>query len=264
MLSQNFRNWDVNDKEVSQISHLKFIPGHMLHGEIYKQVYQGRAGDELVDLINPNWVRWVFDQQFCYYVMRLGVQQWNKYGERRKMTWVPVPLGAARDGNHHQGMLVDTVPIKYPQYDLETCTFMSMASALHYCSSVLKMGDKLVGNTLAQGAVGYIKGMSARAQLDTLIQLVISKSTYFKKYELRAKQSKIEEWDILNRKTSLPTVVVLLGSDGGMNHTVTVVDGLVFDSNCSYAMRLSKKTFDWCCNCKDGYNRATYAVRFWN
>ncbi len=166
---------EVNDKEVSQISHLKFIPGHMLHGEIYKQVYQGRAGDELVDLINPNWVRWVFDQQFCYYVMRLGVQQWNKYGERRKMTWVPVPLGAARDGNHHQGMLVDTVPIKYPQYDLETCTFMSMASALHYCSSVLKMGDKLVGNTLAQGAVGYIKGMSARAQLDTLIRLVISK-----------------------------------------------------------------------------------------
>ena len=34
------------------------------------------------------------------------------------MAWVPVPLGAARDGNHHQGMLVDTVPIQYPQYDL--------------------------------------------------------------------------------------------------------------------------------------------------
>jgi hypothetical protein len=160
-------------------------------------------------------------------------------------------------------MLVENVPIKYPQYDLENCTFMSMASALHYCSAELKMGDKQLGSTLSQGAIGYVKGLSAGAQLDGLVRLVKEKSTYFKKFELRAKQNEIEEWDILNKKSPWPTVVVLLGSDGGMSHTVTIVNDLVFDSNCSYAMRLSKETLDWCCNCKGGYDRANYAVRFW-
>jgi hypothetical protein len=158
-------------------------------------------------------------------------------------------------------MLVESVPIKYPQYNLETCTFMSMASALHYCSAKLKMGDKQFGCTLSQDAIGYVKGMSACAQLDVLVRLVKEKSLYFKKLKLRAKQNKIEEWNILNKKSpSWPTVVVLLGSDGGMSHTVTIVNDLLFDSNCSCAMRLSKETLDWCCNCKDGYKRATYAL----
>jgi hypothetical protein len=187
----------VKDKELYQISHLKYIPSHQIGAVIFNHVYQGCSGDELVDLSNPNWVRWCFAQPFCYYVIRLGV----KFGKRKKISWVPVPLGASRDVNRHKDMLVESVPIKYPQYDLETCTFMSMASALHYCSAKLKMGDKQEGCTLSQGAIGYVKGMSARAQLDVLVRLVKEKSTYFKKFQLRAKQNKIEEWDILNKKS---------------------------------------------------------------
>jgi hypothetical protein len=94
----------VNGKKVSQILHLKFIPSHQLGEVIFKQVYQGhsyqgRSGDKLVDLINPNWVLWCFEQEFCYYVIHLGVQQWKTYGEKKRMSWIPVPLGASMDGN---------------------------------------------------------------------------------------------------------------------------------------------------------------------
>jgi hypothetical protein len=198
------------------------------------------------------------------YVMRLGVTQWEKHKDRRKLKWVPVPLGASRDGGLIRELLVESIPLKYPQYDLETCTFMSMASALHYCAATLKMGEKQMACTLANGAPGYVKGKNARAQLDLLVKLVKDKSPYFRKHELRSKESKVAEWDILNSKNMCPTVVVLRGADGGQSHSVTIVNGLVFDSNCSNAMNLSKATLDWCCNCKGGYLCATFAVRFWH
>jgi hypothetical protein len=179
------------------------------------------------------------------------------------MSWVPISLGTSCEGNQHRDMLIESVPLKYPQYELETYTFMSMASALHYYSSTMDMGDKQLASTLAQGAAGYVKGKNAHAQLDILVKLVSEKSTYFQKYELRAKKTKAEELDILYRKSPWPTVVVLLGTDGGMSHSVTIVNDLVFDSNCSYAMRLIKETLDWCCNCTNSFKRATYAVHFW-
>jgi hypothetical protein len=91
---------EVKHKELSQTSHLKYIPSHQIGEVIFNHVYyQGHSGDELVDLINPNWVRWCFAQPFCYYVILLGVQQFKKFGERKKMPWVPILLDASRDGN---------------------------------------------------------------------------------------------------------------------------------------------------------------------
>jgi hypothetical protein len=255
---------EVKDKAVAEVSHLKYIPTHIEGIHQNSHVYQGLTDGKLVDLINPNWVRWCFEQDYCMYVMRLGLAQWKKYKDRTRLKWVPVPLGASRDGGMIRELLVKSVPLKYPQYDLETCTFMSMASALHYCAATLKMGEKQMACTLASGAPGYVRGKNARAQLDLLVKLIKEKSPYYKKYELRAKESKVAEWDILNSKNMWPTLVVLRGADGGQSHSVTIVNGLVFDSNCSNAMSLSKATLDWCCNCVGGFQCATYAVRFWH
>jgi hypothetical protein len=131
------------------------------------------------------------------------------------------------------------------------------------------MGNKqqvsTLASTIANGAPGYAKGKNARSQLDFLVKIVMEKNTYFRKYELRAKTKRLEEWDILKKQSPRPTGVVLLGADGGMSHSVTIVDNLVFDSNSIYAMHLNKETLpDWCCNCMDGHVRASYAVRFWN
>ena len=77
------------------------------------------------------------------------------------------------------------------------------------------------------------------------------------------KKAKLEDWDILNKRSPYPTVLVLQGGDGGQSHSVTVVNDLVFDSNCGYALRLNKRTLDWCCNCEAGFVKIVYALRFW-
>jgi hypothetical protein len=158
--------------------------------------------------------------------------------------------------------MVESVLLKNRQLDEETCTFMAMASALHYCASELNMGDKHVASWLVSGALAIAKGRNARGQLGLLARVLKKKSSFFRKYELRAKQSKVDEWDILNLQS--PWSTVLLGGDGGQRHGVTLVGDWVFDSNCTHAMRLNKETLDWCCNCEAGFKRATYALRFWN
>ena len=255
---------ETQDEAVSQIAFLKYIPTHQQGDIIFRHIYQGRSGlaDKLVDLINPNWVRWCFEPNFCYFVMRIGVRQWRQCkGDRAKMSWVPVPLGASRMGGGVHELMIEKVPMKYRQFDEETCAFMSMASALHYCAAELNMGDKDVASWLATTAAGFAKGRNARGQLDLMAKKVKEKSSYFRKCELRVKKSKVDEWDILNIRSPWPTVVVLLGGDGGQSHSVTLVGDLVFDSNCTHAMRLTRETLDWCCNYKTGLS---YALRFWN
>jgi hypothetical protein len=262
-----YETGETKDQLVSEIAYLKYIPTHQVGQVIFRHVFQGliSTNNELVDLINPNWVRYCFDLKFCYYVMRIGVRQWReRAGDRAKLSWIPVPLGAARVGGSVEKLLVATVPLKYRQLEEETCAFMGLASALHYCAAELNMGDKQVASCLATGAAGLAKGKNARAQLDSLIKVVKNKSSFFTKHELRAREKKVDQWDILNIRSPWPTVVVLLGGDGGQNHSVTLVGGLVFDSNCTHAMRLNRETLDWCCNCEAGFIRAAYALRFWN
>ena len=184
------------------------------------------------------------------------------FGDMKKIKWVPVPLGASREGEQMEDRFVKSVLVKYPQFDKETCAFTSVASALHYCSATLKMGNKEVASKISNSSVGFAKGKSARQQLDFIGKLVKDNSTFFKKTQLRSKKKAVETWDSLNKFQPGPTIIVLLGADGGQNHCVTLVNDLVFDSNCYYAMRLNKETLDWCCNCKGGFKRAVYGVRF--
>ena len=180
------------------------------------------------------------------------------------MTWVPVPLGAGRNGGMVQELLVPSVPLKYPQFELNTCAFMSLASALHYCAATMKMGDKGIACLLATVATSYVHGKNARDQLNLLSRLVIEKGSYFRKFELRAKSRTIDLWDLPNSHNRFPTVVVLRAVDGSTDPSVVIVIGLVFDSNAGNAMRLRKPTLNWCCNCKGRYEGALYALQFWH
>ena len=128
------------------------------------------------------------------------------WGDIQQITWTPVLLGCSRDaqcGVEH--LIVASVPVKYRQFEEETCTFSGFASALHYCSGIMKMGDKQLVSQLSSGAPSsYAKGRNAPAQLDLLSKKVKGNSTYFRKSELRAQQSRVEEWDILNRRLPGP------------------------------------------------------------
>ena len=60
-------------------------------------------------------------------------------------------------------------------------------------------------------------------------------------------------FDILNDRSIYPTVVQLQAGDGGMQHAITVVGQLIFDSNCVRALyvqirnnkAMAKKGRDW-------------------
>ncbi len=45
---------ELDDDEVDQILHLKYIPQHTIKGVVFNQVYQGRTDDLVVDMLNPN------------------------------------------------------------------------------------------------------------------------------------------------------------------------------------------------------------------
>jgi hypothetical protein len=59
---------------------------------------------------------------------------------------------------------------------------------------------------------------------------------------------RIQEFDILVDRCMWPTLCILKGSDGSVNHAVTVVDNYIFESNCPHAIQLSKENLDWCCS----------------
>jgi hypothetical protein len=177
------------DLDVTKIAFLKYVPTFTVDGVIFCHVYQGRKvgrnkSDEVLDLLNPNWCRWVFEQNFCYYVMQVGVKQWKQHHGKKKLSWIPVPLGSARKGGvlEIDHLVVESVPLKYRQFDEETCTFMAMASALHYCAAVKQMGDKHLASWLASGASALAKGQNARSQLDLLARVLKKKGSYFRKY----------------------------------------------------------------------------------
>jgi len=71
--------------------------------------------------------------------------------------------------------------------------------------------------------------------------------------------------NIFENISCYPTVVVLRGSDGSVNHAVTVVGTWVFDSNVAYAQPLTLSLLDWCCSTdtvRSNFVQVHYAMRF--
>jgi hypothetical protein len=59
---------------------------------------------------------------------------------------------------------------------------------------------------------------------------------------------------------SAALVVVPLGADGGVGHAITIVGPYIFDSTQKHALKLERKSLDWCCSNDGGYARVYMAV----
>ena len=68
--------------------------------------------------------------------------------------------------------------------------------------------------------------------------------------------------ELCKERTIYPTLVVLRCKNGATNHSVTVVDDLIFDSTQSHAMKLCQESLDWICSINDGYEAIHAAYRF--
>ena len=85
-----------------------------------------------------------------------------------------------------------------------------------------------------------------------------------KSVQVRKKRHALAAWEPLETENyAQPMVAIMLGADGGAQHAVTIVQDLIFDSNLKRALKLTKESLDWCCNCEGGYVMLKSAVKFW-
>ena len=79
--------------------------------------------------------------------------------------------------------------------------------------------------------------LPGRQQLDQLTSVVMEHDAtytvtkYFKRHDA-------DKLNILEDISPLPTVVIPLGTDGGVAHAITIIDRLIFDSTCERVLIL--------------------------
>ena len=142
----------------------------------------------------------------------------------------------------------------YTQHDHSTCLFKGCASAYYF------HGKRGLACTISSKASKYTD-KPTHEQLEHLVSILkqAQPKTRVQKWLTKKKAMSL---DVLNQKSHHITVVVPLGKDGGVQHVMTILDNHIFDSTQEYAMHLTKKSLDWCCNNSKGYQRVYMAVRF--
>jgi hypothetical protein len=101
--------------------------------------------------------------------------------------------------------------------------------------------------------------LPAEEQLEAAINIV---KTHDKKIDYWRKESVIAKHDFFGQPNGNPKLFVLPGVDGGVHHAISVVRKIVFDSNLSRCLMLSKALFDWCCNCDGGFSKVHAVIQF--
>jgi hypothetical protein len=176
--------------------------------------------------------------------------------------WWPMVIGKARYENDKAPgeLLVPKIKIKYPQNDRDQCFICGVASSLYYC------GLKQASHEICQGAqkFEFITKPQALKELRHVMRELVPCIGDCMVFNVRTKNKKNNELtiqDLLEIKTSYPTLVIPYGKDGSNNHSFVVVDNLIFDSTQKHAMKLCRESLDWICG-DDGMASINVALRF--
>ena len=201
---------------------------------------------QLIPLLNPTWVTLVFTDKFVKFVLRAAA---NK---KTATTWIDVPVGKARNDDGPPPSLETRIIVKYKQGHYNTCLYRGFASAIHH------LGEKTLASAIASKAPTTME-LNGLAQLNQLCADVNNRFSVVK-YMTHKKAGPLDVLNLPGREH--PTVIIPLGSDGGVQHAITVVGDLVFDSTQNYALTLSQLSVDWCCDSEGGYLGVYKAVTF--
>jgi len=142
------------------------------------------------------------------------------------------------------------IPV-YQQLGNDTCMFSAASSAFKY------FGDTMAHNILRSN---IMSSTSVANRLGLMTSLLFSSQCNY-----IAKKYKRGTFNVFENICCFPTVLVLEGSDGAINHSVTVAGCWLFDSNTMYAQRISMPLLDWCCSTdsvKVDFARVYTATRF--
>ena len=80
--------------------------------------------------------------------------------------------------------------------------------------------------------------------------------------ESEKKRKKISVEHLVQKPSPYPTLVIPLGNDGSVNHSICVVDDLIFDSTQQFALKLCHKSFHWIAGELGSNKHVLGAIRF--
>ena len=269
------KHWMKDDKEANELTHLRWLIDHAKLIPHYQGKFKDPESGERSKTVNlsTEWVEYHFQKSFLNSVMSLGNKQmtypWQ--GLRRwvliprEQRWMMVPLGYNYNYDSVDVKLLRReIPIKFPQDDLKSCLYTSLASAFAH------MGHMKIADTLVEKMVPFI-GVDAKSQwngLEKMLREIKDEKIHVAKFNFkrggkRLPKHKLAIEDLTDdHKNSLDVhAAALIGTDGSESHAVAVVDGLIFDSSANCAMVLSQSSLDWCCNCLRGYSKTGHAIR---
>ena len=207
----------------------------------------------IVNRLNPKWVNEYFDGVYIQLVMM------------KPFTWWPVVIGQHREEDElaPESLVVKQVYLKYPQNDSDYCLTKGMASCLFYC------GEKVAAEELSRLGSQFVymtKPVAVeklRERMKVLLPCIgdceiLSKNAKRKK---NGNKKGMSITDLIETKTSFPTLVIPHGEDGSNNHAIVVIDDLIFDSTQTYALKLCRESLDWICG-PGGMASIDVAIRF--
>ena len=215
---------------------IRTVPGHFMG-------IAGRTG--LQEALNTEWVETNIGERMRNYLL-------SNAGKRCKL-----PAGDTRDSGFDQLeklKVPNAPPCVHQQKQERTCVFSSFASCVHY------LGHVEMGKRIQALAWNQSYRMNNLERLQVAVNTSLGKKCCIRKY----KTNKLDLLDVSQQHETNgsihPTIVVLEGDDGGIEHAVTVYGSWVFDSNVNVALPLTRKTLDWCVMGK--YVAVHEAIRF--
>ena len=274
------------EKEVDQLTHLRWLIDDKIDEKVddkskttYLQAhYEGKFKDPAAKQrskkvkLSVEWVEHHFQKTFLDSVKALGKARIDDPFDKlrwmlapREQRWMMVPLGYNFNSNeiNMQHLRID-IPILFPQGDVKSCLFSSLACALAHMGH-RKIADFVVAK---MGPLIEVDAMSQWEGLVKTLQEIKEPKIYvakfnFKRGKKRLAKHKLDIKQLTSEHANSLDVhaVALVGTDGSESHAVAAVDGLIFDSSAKHAMTLTQASLDWCCNCVNGYAKTGHAIR---
>jgi hypothetical protein len=181
------------------------------------------------ELLEKSWVDRNFNKEF--------IEEVKCQSEKEaKRCFVVVPPGKSCNKRKKE-ILDDKLPIiRYPQCNDNTCLTSSLGSALCYLGL----------NKLAEVVINFGVNSVCTSTLISEVNLFLMKQKEFSdRWIVVALPQNYDLFD--NIKEKGPKVIRILDSWGCISHVVTIVDGMIFDSNKTYAMMLTYSNLNACC-----------------
>jgi hypothetical protein len=208
-------------------------------GNQEESFFDGVTADRMVCKLDQQFVWSNFPKAFVEKVVEAGENLTRKF--------VFVPSGAPRTREGHEMMDLRYPKVEFLQHGRATCLFSSFASALYY------VGIIDIAAIFASNATRFSADSEEGVHNWKAILQIMQQSCKW----LQPKKIKGWNYDIVHEKSIFPTVVALEDCQGGTHHAITIVGGIIFDSNCERALPLTRKSLDYCCSTD------TKAGKFW-